>query len=357
MQDKNIAISELKKLIENCKGKSVETQFNKPSVVRQPNAQRIPKTIVLENLLPFSNSLLNEKFFKRNSRLIKLMCRMNCPKHVSHQSPREKVGSNDMVHNYYLEKAKKSAQLQKDKDVNGKPSMIDPARLPNTANGCKPKPRNWQASMMPEWLSQKMKIFTTMMSDHQISDLSTHNDNVSTENNTSGPFRPRTTTTMMFRHNRRPRTTTTKMSVEKCHFKASFLKDKSRQIMTTSDPVGPKYKKCSNSRKANSLQQGFRILFSPLLEGILQSNTRSLAAEENNNDQVTLSSTTTPKHSQEADHADAFDTPERQLWRDIVPGDKLVSLDVQRNKTAQPYLQQRQSPVALTASSAHVVGG
>ncbi|GJT95811.1 hypothetical protein Tco_1091329 [Tanacetum coccineum] len=53
----------------------------------------------------------------------------------------------DMVHNYYLEKAKKSAQLQKDKEVNGKPSMIDPARLPNTANGCKPKPRNWQASM------------------------------------------------------------------------------------------------------------------------------------------------------------------------------------------------------------------
>ncbi|GKG04875.1 hypothetical protein Tco_0315262 [Tanacetum coccineum] len=25
--------------------------------------------------------------------------------------------------------------------------MIDPAILPNTANGCKPKPRNWQASM------------------------------------------------------------------------------------------------------------------------------------------------------------------------------------------------------------------
>ncbi|GJX09130.1 hypothetical protein Tco_0198989 [Tanacetum coccineum] len=71
----------------------------------------------------------------------------NNPKHVSFQSPKEFVGSNDMVHNYYLEKAKKSAQLQKDKDVNGKPSMIDPARLPNTANGCKPKPRNWQESM------------------------------------------------------------------------------------------------------------------------------------------------------------------------------------------------------------------
>ncbi|GJV55015.1 hypothetical protein Tco_1456020 [Tanacetum coccineum] len=177
MQDKNIAISELKKLIENCKGKSVETQFNKPSVVRQPNAQRIPKPSVLGKPTPFSNSPemrsfqtkqsvnktnVSDGLFKqvtqqnlpqirkqavRNTNVIAPGPSRNCPKHVSHQSPREKVGSNDMVHNYYLEKAKKSAQLQKDKEVNGKPSMIDPARLPNTANGCKPKPRNWQASM------------------------------------------------------------------------------------------------------------------------------------------------------------------------------------------------------------------
>ncbi|GJW46353.1 hypothetical protein Tco_0077999 [Tanacetum coccineum] len=66
-----------------------------------------------------------------------------CP----HQSPREKVGSNDMFHNYYLEKANKNAQLQKDLRCNGKHSMIELLRLPNTANGCKPKPRNWQASM------------------------------------------------------------------------------------------------------------------------------------------------------------------------------------------------------------------
>ncbi|GJS80537.1 hypothetical protein Tco_0730418 [Tanacetum coccineum] len=41
MQDKNMVINELKKLILVTKGKSVETQFDKPSVVRQPNAQRI----------------------------------------------------------------------------------------------------------------------------------------------------------------------------------------------------------------------------------------------------------------------------------------------------------------------------
>ncbi|GJY13222.1 retrovirus-related pol polyprotein from transposon TNT 1-94 [Tanacetum coccineum] len=56
MQDKNMVINELKKLILVTKGKSVETQFDKPSVVRQPNAQRIPKPSVLGKLTPFSNS-------------------------------------------------------------------------------------------------------------------------------------------------------------------------------------------------------------------------------------------------------------------------------------------------------------
>ncbi|GJU08989.1 retrovirus-related pol polyprotein from transposon TNT 1-94 [Tanacetum coccineum] len=49
-------INELKKLILVTKGKSVETQFDKPSIVRQPNAQRIPKPSVLGKPTPFSNS-------------------------------------------------------------------------------------------------------------------------------------------------------------------------------------------------------------------------------------------------------------------------------------------------------------
>ncbi|GJX28558.1 hypothetical protein Tco_0236637 [Tanacetum coccineum] len=43
-------------------------------------------------------------------------------------------GSNDMVHNYYLEEAKNNAQLQKNKALNIKPSVQRSARLPNTAN-------------------------------------------------------------------------------------------------------------------------------------------------------------------------------------------------------------------------------
>nr|GEY29740.1 integrase, catalytic region, zinc finger, CCHC-type, peptidase aspartic, catalytic [Tanacetum cinerariifolium] len=38
------------RLIEKGKGKSVDTKFDKPFVVRQPNAQRIPKPLVLEGL-------------------------------------------------------------------------------------------------------------------------------------------------------------------------------------------------------------------------------------------------------------------------------------------------------------------
>nr|GEW34260.1 hypothetical protein [Tanacetum cinerariifolium] len=67
MQDKNIAISELKKLIEKGKGKSVDTKFDKPSVVRQPNAQRIPKPSVLGKPAPFSNSLERIYFPKTKS--------------------------------------------------------------------------------------------------------------------------------------------------------------------------------------------------------------------------------------------------------------------------------------------------
>ncbi|GJU29868.1 retrovirus-related pol polyprotein from transposon TNT 1-94 [Tanacetum coccineum] len=67
LQDKNIVISELKKLIEKCKGKSVDTKFDKPSVVRQPNAQRIPKPSVLGKPALFSNSLERINFAKKKS--------------------------------------------------------------------------------------------------------------------------------------------------------------------------------------------------------------------------------------------------------------------------------------------------
>nr|GEY09374.1 hypothetical protein [Tanacetum cinerariifolium] len=67
LQDNNIAISELKKLIEKGKGKSMDTKFGRPSIVRQPNAQRIPKPSVLGKPTPFSNSLDRIYFQKTES--------------------------------------------------------------------------------------------------------------------------------------------------------------------------------------------------------------------------------------------------------------------------------------------------
>nr|GFA16490.1 hypothetical protein [Tanacetum cinerariifolium] len=67
LQDKNIAISELKKHIEKGKGKSVDTKFDKPSVVRQPNAKRIPKPSVLGKPTHFTNSLERMYFPKTKS--------------------------------------------------------------------------------------------------------------------------------------------------------------------------------------------------------------------------------------------------------------------------------------------------
>nr|GEZ54848.1 hypothetical protein [Tanacetum cinerariifolium] len=48
-------------------GKSVDTKFDRPSVVRQPNAQRIPKPSVLGKPTPFSNSLDRIYFQKTRS--------------------------------------------------------------------------------------------------------------------------------------------------------------------------------------------------------------------------------------------------------------------------------------------------
>ncbi|GJV34698.1 retrovirus-related pol polyprotein from transposon TNT 1-94 [Tanacetum coccineum] len=63
----DIAISELKKLIEKSKGKSVETKFDKPPVVRQTNAIKVPKLSVLGKPTPFSDSFEKINFSKTRS--------------------------------------------------------------------------------------------------------------------------------------------------------------------------------------------------------------------------------------------------------------------------------------------------
>nr|GEZ58172.1 putative ribonuclease H-like domain-containing protein [Tanacetum cinerariifolium] len=64
LQDKGIVISELKKLIEKLKGKSVDTKFEKSSVIRQSNAFKSQRPSVLGKPTTFSNSFVRKDFSK-----------------------------------------------------------------------------------------------------------------------------------------------------------------------------------------------------------------------------------------------------------------------------------------------------
>nr|GEY80717.1 ribonuclease H [Tanacetum cinerariifolium] len=67
LQDKGIVISELKKLIEKMKGKSVDTKFKKSLVIRQPNAFKSQRPSVLGKPTTFSNSFVRKDLSKSKS--------------------------------------------------------------------------------------------------------------------------------------------------------------------------------------------------------------------------------------------------------------------------------------------------
>nr|GEX51273.1 retrovirus-related Pol polyprotein from transposon TNT 1-94 [Tanacetum cinerariifolium] len=67
LQDKGIVISELKKLIKKLKEKSVDTKFEKSSVIRQPNAFKSQKPSVLGKPTTFLNSFVRKDFSKSTS--------------------------------------------------------------------------------------------------------------------------------------------------------------------------------------------------------------------------------------------------------------------------------------------------
>ncbi|GJV92932.1 hypothetical protein Tco_1540745 [Tanacetum coccineum] len=102
----------------------------------------IDKMISMEKQLKF----LNEIVYKRNQSIQTI--HMLAPKGPT-----------------FNEEAKKKAQLQKDKSLNTKPSVQQSARLPNTANGNKLKPRNfnhqprnWPPSMSSRVLNRTVNI-------------------------------------------------------------------------------------------------------------------------------------------------------------------------------------------------------
>ncbi|GKA72353.1 hypothetical protein Tco_0778569 [Tanacetum coccineum] len=75
-----------------------------------------------------------------------------------------RFSSNDMVHNYYLEEAKKTQE----KDRNSKSSVMHSTRLQNTTNGSKPKPRinNQTTRSLPVSKSSCVTLNVVPLVDH-----------------------------------------------------------------------------------------------------------------------------------------------------------------------------------------------
>ncbi|GJW54845.1 hypothetical protein Tco_0098930 [Tanacetum coccineum] len=108
---KNIDISELKKLIEKMKGQGVDTNFEKPSILGKPPLQAIRNQPLFASQVDVANDLTKPVIprswpqFRKSSFAKSYDANApgpskNIPKHVSFQSQRGFVGSNDMVHNY-----------------------------------------------------------------------------------------------------------------------------------------------------------------------------------------------------------------------------------------------------------------
>nr|GEZ50891.1 hypothetical protein [Tanacetum cinerariifolium] len=120
LQDKNISISELKKLIEKMKGKSVDTNFKKPSILGKPPLQPIRNQPIVRQPTAYKSEWSQLPRHRKSSFTKPYDVNApgpsrKSPKHVSFQTPKESISSNDMVHNYYLDEAKKKNNFRKTK--------------------------------------------------------------------------------------------------------------------------------------------------------------------------------------------------------------------------------------------------
>ncbi|GJR47007.1 hypothetical protein Tco_1315110 [Tanacetum coccineum] len=165
LQEKGFAIAALKNELRKLTGNSVNTKFAKSSILGKPALQPRRNQSVVRQPTAFKSerpSLSKQRFASQvdvNNDLSKPVTTHYLPKeresavakpHHMIAPGSSRYSSNDMVHNHYLEEAKKKTQ---ESCRNSEPSVMPSARSQSTANGSKPKPRinnqksrNWPAS-------------------------------------------------------------------------------------------------------------------------------------------------------------------------------------------------------------------
>ncbi|GJS43070.1 hypothetical protein Tco_0568113 [Tanacetum coccineum] len=177
---KGFAIAALKNKLRKLTGNSVNTKFVKSSILGKPILQPHRNQSVVRQLIAFKSErprISKPQFASQvdvNNDLSKQVTTHYLPKerefpvvkphHViaSSESTNSSknmpiFSSNDMVHNHYLEEAKKKTQ---ERGRNSRPCVMPSAKSQSTANGSKPKPRsNTQTSR--NWPASKNSFVTT----------------------------------------------------------------------------------------------------------------------------------------------------------------------------------------------------
>ncbi|GJX79743.1 hypothetical protein Tco_0327892 [Tanacetum coccineum] len=165
LQEKGFAIPALKNELRKLIGNSVNTKFAKSSILEKPVLQPHRNQSFVRQPTAFKSE---RPRISKSRFASQVDVNNDLPKPVTtHYLPREResafakphhmiapsssrYSSNDMVHNHYLEEAKKKTQ---ESSRTSEPSVMPSARSQSTANGSKPKPRinnqnsrNWHAS-------------------------------------------------------------------------------------------------------------------------------------------------------------------------------------------------------------------
>ncbi|GKB45305.1 hypothetical protein Tco_0896058 [Tanacetum coccineum] len=153
LQEKGFAIAALKNELRKLTGNIVNTKFAKPSILGKPALQPRRNQSVVTQPTAFKSERprISKQWFASqidvNNDLSKPITTYYLPKeresavakpHYMIAPGSSRYSSNDMVHNHYLEEAKKETQ---ESSRNSKPSVMPSARSQSTTNGSKPKPR------------------------------------------------------------------------------------------------------------------------------------------------------------------------------------------------------------------------
>ncbi|GJX14502.1 hypothetical protein Tco_0206260, partial [Tanacetum coccineum] len=153
LQEKGFAIVALKNELRKLTGNSVNTKFAKSSILGKPALQPRRNQSVVRQPTAFRSErprISKQRFASQvdvNNDLSKPVTTHYLPKeresaiakpHHMIAPGSSRYSSNDMVHNHYLEEAKKKTQ---ESSRNSKPSVMPSARPQSTTNGSKQNPR------------------------------------------------------------------------------------------------------------------------------------------------------------------------------------------------------------------------